>query len=192
MIHGDLAETALYDDESIRRAIVTVGLEARRLVSTKPMIATLCETAKTPTLLVGIDLGTSQTAIAASTGGRHQLSSFVGKPKDTVSEKIFGKRLLFGEEAQRNRMSVELYRPLECGVIKQDKDGKRENIEAVKALIEHTVTLVLPKEDDVIYGVIGAPARAGIENKKAIIEAARGTLRIACDMPAEFWESLDG
>jgi rod shape-determining protein MreB len=133
------------------------------------------ETAK-PTLFVGIDLGTSRTAISCSNGQRFDLSSYVGKPKDSVSEKLFGKRLLFGEEAQANRMALKLFRPLEKGVIKADGPDKEENLEAVRALLKHTISLVGPSKDDVIYGVIGAPARANLENKKAIVEAARGLL----------------
>jgi rod shape-determining protein MreB and related proteins len=122
-------------------------------------------------LYVGIDLGTSRTAIAASNGQRFELSSYVGKPKDVVAEKLFGKRLLFGEEAQRNRMALHLYRPLEKGVIKT-KDDKEGNLEAVRALLEHTLSLVV-SPGDIVYAVIGAPARASIENKLSIVNATR-------------------
>jgi rod shape-determining protein MreB len=133
------------------------------------------QTAGNKQLYVGIDLGTSRTAIAASNGQRRELSSFVGKPKDVVAEKLFGKRLLFGEEAQRNRMALNLYRPLEKGVIKTKVDAD-ENLEAVHALLEHTISLVADTEDDV-YAVIGAPARASIENKLAIVDASRDIVR---------------
>jgi len=129
-----------------------------------------------PTLFVGIDLGTSHTAITCNNGKRGGLTSYVGKPKDTVSEKLFGKRLLFGEEAQNNRMALKLYRPLEKGVIKTDGPDKDENLEAVRALLKHAVSLVSPAPNDVVYGVIGAPARASFENKRAILDAAKGIL----------------
>ncbi|MCU0690611.1 MAG: rod shape-determining protein [Polyangiaceae bacterium] len=121
-------------------------------------------------VLVGIDLGTSRTVIAASNGKRAELTSFVGKPKDVVAEKLFGKRLLFGEEAQHNRMALHLYRPLAKGVIKTDN---AENIEAVRALLEHTISRVR-SPNEVVYAVIGAPARASVQNKLAIVDAARG------------------
>jgi rod shape-determining protein MreB len=134
------------------------------------------KSAAAPTLLVGIDLGTSHTAIACSNGKRSVVTSYVGKPKDAISEKLFGKRLLFGEEAQKNRLAVHLYRPLEKGVIKVDGADQSGNLEAVRALLQHAVSLVSPAPGDVIYGVIGAPARASFENKKAILDAVKGIL----------------
>ena len=129
--------------------------------------------AKAPTLLVGIDLGTSRTAIASSNGHRLSLSTYVGRPADTVSEKLFGKRLLFGDEALNNRLSVELTRPLEAGVIDTSPERKKTNIEAVQALLRHALSLVNPREKDVIHAVIGTPARASVENKKLLIDAVR-------------------
>ena len=39
-------------------------------------------------LYIGIDLGTSRTAVAASNGVRESVASFVGYAKDVVSEYI--------------------------------------------------------------------------------------------------------
>lgn len=128
---------------------------------------------KNPTLLLGIDLGTSRTAVASNTGHRLGVSTYVGKPKDAVSEKLFGKRLLFGDEALENRMAVELIRPLKDGVIHTSSAGKDGNVEAVGALLRHVVSLISPLGNDVVYGVIGMPARASIENKKLLINAVR-------------------
>jgi len=144
----------------------------RKKTTRKP--AAGAKTAKSPTLLIGMDLGTSRTAIASNTGHRLVASTYVGRPKDVVGEKLFGKRLLFGDEALNNRMAVELVRPLEHGVIRTDADDKSRSIDAVHALFHHVVSLVRPIQDDVIYGVIGTPARASIESKQAIIAAARG------------------
>jgi len=128
---------------------------------------------KAPTLLVGIDLGTSRTAISSSNGHRERLSTYVGKPKDTVSEKLFGQRLLFGDEALNNRMSVELLRPLEKGVVKSSPGQRDGNVEAVQALLKHVVSLVNPREDDIVYGVIGTPAQASIKDKKILVDSVR-------------------
>ncbi|HIJ66441.1 MAG TPA: hypothetical protein HPP77_10880 [Candidatus Hydrogenedentes bacterium] len=128
---------------------------------------------KAPTLLVGIDLGTSRTAIASSNGHRLGVSTYVGKPKDEVSEKLFGKRLLFGDEALYNRMSLDLLRPLKDGVIQTASGTANEHVDAVQALLAHVVSLVSPLDNDVVYGVIGMPARASISNKKLLIDAVR-------------------
>lgn len=132
--------------------------------------------ARAPTLMVGIDLGTSRTAISSSNGHRLTLSTYVGKPRDTVSEKLLGKRMLFGEEAQQNRMSVELIRPLEKGIIDTSPGKKKANVGATRALLRHIVSQVAPGPDSVIHGVIGMPGRASIENKKVLIDAVRDIL----------------
>ena len=128
---------------------------------------------RAPTVLVGIDLGTSRTTVASSNGHRLMVSTYVGRPKDTVSEKLFGKRLLFGDEALNNRIAVELLRPLEHGVMKTSPGERQDNAVAVEALLKHVVSLVNPKEDDVIYGVIGTPARASMKDKKLLIDVVR-------------------
>ena len=128
-----------------------------------------------PTLLMGIDLGTSRTAVVTSNGHRREFSSYVGVPKDEISKKVFGNRLLFGEEAQANRISLELFRPLEKGVIKANGNAQ-ENIDAVNHLLQHAVSLAGSTEEDTVYAVIGAPSRASIKNMNDIIEASRGVL----------------
>ncbi|MFC1734938.1 MamK family actin-like protein [Candidatus Hydrogenedentota bacterium] len=133
-------------------------------------------TRKAATLLVGIDLGTSRTAIAAGNGYRFQVSTYVGKPRDAVSEKLFGKRLLFGDEALNNRMSLELFRPLEKGVIDTSPGQKEGNIAAVQALLKHVVSLLGSSENEVIRGVIGAPARASVVDKKLLVDVVREML----------------
>jgi rod shape-determining protein MreB and related proteins len=134
-------------------------------------------------LYVGIDLGTSQTVISASNGARAVVESYVGYPRDDVSRKLLKKDILFGEEALENELSVDLFRPLEEGVIKYSDNPAgvsaeelEDNFEAVKALIHHVVSLAKPKETDLIYGVIGCPALANTQNQKSIIDAAREAL----------------
>src|SRR5689334_10731817 len=60
--------------------------------------------ASTGVLYVGIDLGTSHTAISASNGTRAVFDSVVGYPKDVVSKKLLKKDVLFGKEALDNRL----------------------------------------------------------------------------------------
>jgi rod shape-determining protein MreB len=70
-------------------------------------------------LHIGIDLGTSRSAVAASNGTREWIESYVGWPKDFVSRKALGKDIVFGSEALNNRLSLELFRPLQHGVIRE-------------------------------------------------------------------------
>jgi rod shape-determining protein MreB and related proteins len=119
-------------------------------------------------LFVGIDLGTSRSAVSASNQEKQWVESYVGWPKDFVSKKLLGKRVLFGEDALRNRLSLDIFRPLEHGVI---KEGTAKNEESVKELIGHLIEVVEPKEDQKIYAVIGVPAESFRVNKLAIRKA---------------------
>jgi rod shape-determining protein MreB len=129
-------------------------------------------------LYVGIDLGTSRTSVAASNGVREMVSSFVGYPKDVVSRKALKKEVLFGDEALQHRLSLDLYRPLEGGVIRhsdedQDAPQAKAFLKAAQELVRHAVALAKPRPDELIYAVIGCPAQCSIQNKNAILEAAK-------------------
>ena len=68
-------------------------------------------------LHVGIDLGTSRSAISASNGERFVVDSFVGWPADMVAKKILKRNVLIGHEAVANRTMLDLHRPLERGLL---------------------------------------------------------------------------
>ncbi|MCI0589490.1 MAG: rod shape-determining protein [Planctomycetes bacterium] len=133
-------------------------------------------------LYVGIDLGTSRTSIAASNGVRETVASVVGYPKDVVSQKLLQRDALFGDEAIENRLALRYYRPLEKGVIK-GSDGKvlpkeeaDANLKAARDLLRHAISLAQPRPDELVYGVVGAPAQASIQNQKMLVEAANEVL----------------
>lgn len=128
-------------------------------------------------IIVGIDLGTSRSAISASNGKKKWVESYVGWPKDFIARKVVGAPILFGEEAVSHRLSLELYRPLKNGVI---KEGTARDEEAVKELIHHLISLVHAKKDfDKVRAVVGVPAESFKVNKVSIKKAV-----------AEFAESL--
>jgi len=116
-------------------------------------------------LFIGIDLGTSRSAVSASNGKRSWVESYVAWPKDFVAKKLLGDRVLFGEEAVNNRLSVNLVRPLELGVI---REGTQRDEEAVRQLIHHLIEEVGPEDGQEIYAAVGVPAEALKLNKLAI------------------------
>lgn len=131
-------------------------------------------------LYIGLDLGTSQSAIASSNGVRVNTASVVGWPKDLISFKLHQKPILFGDECLRNRMSLDLFYPLERGVIysksstaKESEDTNRKSAAPVE-FIRHMISLAEPKEKQQVYLVVGAPAEASVDDKQAIINAAEG------------------
>jgi len=128
-------------------------------------------------LYIGMDLGTSRTSVSASNGVRETVYSAVGYPKDVVSMKLLKKEVLFGKEALERRLSLRLYKPLEKGVLKYSGDESsaeaKANLKAAKDLIGEAIRLARPRKDELVYCVIGAPAEASVQNKEAILEAAR-------------------
>jgi len=85
-------------------------------------------------LHVGIDLGTSRSAISASNGERFVVDSFVGWPLDMVARKVLKRDVLIGHEAVSNRTMLDLHRPLERGLL---KEGSEKDVEAARELLRH-------------------------------------------------------
>ncbi|HSQ34807.1 MAG TPA: MamK family actin-like protein [Candidatus Binatia bacterium] len=125
-------------------------------------------TPKKNSLYIGIDLGTSSSAIVDSNRKKHWVESYVGWPKDFIAAKVLRKPVLFGSEALKNRLSLDIFRPLEHGVLKEGNSKERES---VKELIHHLISLAKPEKDMPIYAVVGVPAESFKVNKKAIISA---------------------
>jgi rod shape-determining protein MreB len=143
-------------------------------------------------LYLGIDLGTSRTSVSASNGVRETVLSYVGYPKDVVSMKLLKKDVLFGDEAVQKRLSLNLFRPLAHGVIREDGDA-RGNSKAASDLIGEIIRRAMPRKDELVYAVIGAPAQASIKNKEAIIGAARASVDsvMLCSEPFSVAYGLD-
>jgi len=119
-------------------------------------------------LRIGIDLGTSRSAIAASNGRRRWVHSYVGWPRDFVARRMLKQDVLIGMDAIEHRNSVNLVRPLEYGVI---RDGTDKDEKAVRELIGHLIDLAKPEEGQKIYAAVGVPAEALRVNKLAIRNA---------------------
>jgi len=146
-------------------------------------------------LYLGVDLGTSRTSVCASNGVRETVESFVGYPKDPVAQKLLKKDVLFGQEAREKRLSLNLYRPLEHGVLKFNASGVEDSDElrAARDLVKETVRLSRPRKDELVYAVIGVPAQASIHNKDAILQAARESVDsvMLCSEPFSVAYGLD-
>jgi rod shape-determining protein MreB and related proteins len=119
-------------------------------------------------LYVGIDLGTSRSSVSTGNTTREWIESYVGWPKDFIAFQVVGKPVLFGAEALQNRLSLDLCRPLQHGVIKEGIDRSED---AVKEIIKHLIELSKPKPDQKIYAVVGVPADTLKVNKLAIRKA---------------------
>ena len=126
-------------------------------------------------LHVGIDLGTSHSAIAASNGQRHVVDSYVGWPVDMVARNVLKLSVLIGQEALDNRTMLDLRRPLERGLI---KEGSEKDAAAVHELLQHVLALVGLRPDDPerpqVRAVVGVPAEALRVSKQHLRQALKG------------------
>lgn len=133
---------------------------------------------------IGIDLGTSRSVIACDNGIRTYVPSYVGFPKDAVARKMLKKDIVFGEEAIKHRLGLELHRPFDKGRLKYAAlpDTNPKEVEkakqVAKELLRNIVGLATEEEtgDLIIRGVIGAPALASRKNRRNLLEIAEGVL----------------
>jgi rod shape-determining protein MreB len=138
-------------------------------------------------IFIGMDLGTFKTSVTSSTGTRDAIPSSVGWPRDQIARTMLGRDVVFGKDVIDHRLALNVVRPFEKGVLKYHAadevgvpaDEMERHKEAARLLVEHAVALTRPPKGCPIYGVIGAPSRASIENKSAILEAACHTFDAA-------------
>ena len=133
------------------------------------------EQAATP-LRVGIDLGTSRSAISCSSGGQFVVDSFVGWPADLVARKVLKRDMVIGRDALENRSMLDLHRPLERGLI---KEGSERDLQAARELLRHLLSLVAPKnggKNRPVRAVVGVPAAALRTNKQYLRNALKGVV----------------
>ncbi|HYT93975.1 MAG TPA: rod shape-determining protein [Gemmataceae bacterium] len=132
---------------------------------------------------VGMDLGTFKTSVASSTGIRNVLHTAVGWPRDHVARTMLGRDVVFGKDVVEHRLALNVVRPFERGMLKYNtaKDAGvnpaevERHKEAARLLVEHAVGLTRPPKGVPIYGVIGAPSRANVGNKRVVFEAAQSS-----------------
>lgn len=137
--------------------------------------ATVDKQAGTGVLSVGIDLGTSRSAISSSTGEQFVVDSFVGWPTDLVARKVLRRDILVGREAVENRTMLDLHRPLERGLL---KEGSAKDLEAARELLRHLLGLVGVKNGkrQPVHAVVGVPAATMRTNKQQLRNALKGVV----------------
>jgi rod shape-determining protein MreB len=128
-------------------------------------------------LTVGIDLGTSRSAITASNGEQLVVDSFVGWPADMVARKVLKRDLLVGKDALDHRSMLELHRPLERGLL---KEGSPRDVEAARELLRHLLTRITANSNGngngkhQVGAVVGVPATALRASKQHLRNALKG------------------
>jgi rod shape-determining protein MreB len=134
------------------------------------------QTTKSNQLLIGIDLGTSRTAVMTNRGYKKITRSIVGYPKDIIGIKFLGKAQVFGDEALKNRSALTLYHPLEDGVV---RDASEKDYNAAVELLKHVISEAKQNEEVSVSGIIGVPSRASIMNKELLLKIAHEVMSTA-------------
>ncbi|SVB91605.1 uncharacterized protein METZ01_LOCUS244459, partial [marine metagenome] len=132
------------------------------------------------TLYIGVDLGTFRSVMVSSDGHDEKVLTVIGTPKDQIAKGFLKRDVLFGEEALKNRLALNLFRPLEHGVIKDTAEDKK----FIAHFITNIIALADPEDYDRVVAVIGAPAEASHVDKTAIFDAAAGSVN-ACMIISE-------
>jgi rod shape-determining protein MreB len=126
------------------------------------------------TYSIGVDLGTSRSAIMTSEGRQAATRTCVGYPRDVIARKRLQRDFLAGDEALANRLALDLVWPLADGVIREDERA----MEATGLILKHLIEQALPnlQSGDRVNAAIGVPAQASINNKKALLDVTEGII----------------
>ncbi len=142
------------------------------------------------TILVGFDLGTNKSCVLAAPSGSADLTvtkimpTLVGYVKDGIVDGIIAGNatILFGEDAQKNFLHVNLVAPMGRGVI-TNSDAARDFFRHIRGLVDPTGTAE-------IRAVIGVPANAEEEGREEIRSCAAGVFDRVLLIPEPFLAAL--
>ncbi len=124
---------------------------------------------KNEKIFIGVDFGTSKISITTSEGKNVLEQNVIGYPKDPISSKFLKKEVLYGNEAIKHRIALDIFRPIEHGTLKSNK----EDIGAAKGLLEHCLKSIDFSPDVESYAILGVPAEASVLSKKILTEISK-------------------
>jgi rod shape-determining protein MreB len=166
------------------------GLVAGELSVTSVVTTARPNAAKSGSLLIGLDLGTNKSCILAGPPGSNDIAvskvvpSVVGYVKDGIVDGIItgNARILYGEDALRQMLHVELVAPLAEGVITHP--------DAARDFLQHIRLLADPSGRAEIRAVVGVPANATESAREQIRRSAQGIFSRILLIPEPFLAAL--
>lgn len=143
-----------------------------------------------PIVLAGLDFGTNKSCVLAGPATSHDLAvskivpTVVGYAKEGVVSGIITNNasMLFGEEALRHLLHVNLVAPMEKGVI--------AHREPARDFLKHIRDLADPSGKAELRVVIGVPANAGEGSREDIRQAVTGLFDRVLLIPEPFLAAL--
>jgi rod shape-determining protein MreB len=146
--------------------------------------------AKGKIVLAGFDLGTNKSCVLAGSAGANDIAvskvvpTVVGYVKDGIVDGIIAgnAEVLYGEEALRHALHVDLVAPLAEGIISQH--------EAARDFLKHIRSLVDPTGQAESRAVVGVPANAGEQAREDIRRCAQGSFQRVLLIPEPFLAAL--
>ena len=146
--------------------------------------------AKGKLFLAGFDLGTNKSCLLAGAPGSTDIAvskvipTVVGYVKDGIVDGIVAGNatILYGDDALRHALHVNLVAPLAEGVIAQP--------EAARDFLRHIRTLADPSGQAEIRAVIGVPANAGETAREEIRRCSQGVFSRVLLIPEPFLAAL--
>lgn len=127
------------------------------------------KTEKPEKIFIGVDFGTSKISITTSEGKNVLEQNVIGYPKDPISSKFLKKEVLYGKDAVKHRIALDIFRPIEHGTLKTNK----EDIAAAKGLLEHCLKSIDLPDGVESYAILGVPAEASVLSKKILTEISK-------------------
>jgi len=145
---------------------------------------------KTKTVLIGFDLGTNKSCVLAGNAGSSDIAlskvipSVVGYVKEGIVDGIIAgnNSILFGEDALKNVLHVNLVAPLAEGVIAHPN--------AAKDFFRHIRTIVDASGTAEIRAVVGIPANADERAREDIRTCSQGIFDRILLVPEPFLAAL--
>ena len=141
-------------------------------------------------VLAGFDLGTNKSCLLAGPAGANDIAvskivpTLVGYVRDGIVDGIIAGNasILFGEEAQKNFLHVNLVAPLEHGVI--------AHLDAARDFFRHMRSLIDAGASTEIRTVIGVPANAEESARESVRDCATSIFERVLLIPEPFLAAL--
>lgn len=142
-------------------------------------------------LAVGIDLGTSKTAIVTSDSRRICVPTAVGRPKDRIARRVTGRESVVGDDLKHPSLSLDVIRPLSGAQFKYERRGDDASVEQavlsdLHLILQHSMNRLGIDQAEVSQCVIGVPSRAELPAQQFVLDVGRRVCPQAIVVPEPF------